>query len=99
MRSSSQPLLVACKTNCNSRGDEAVAPRFFNSLPPNIRSAQSLASLTTLLKMYLFNLAFSLRYPLVILYYAEFASSFFNHNVYMSAYLIVLLLFLCAEWA
>ena len=61
LRSADQSLLVVPKTKLKTRGDrafEAAAPKLWNSLPPHVRAAQTLEVFKSLLKTYLFSLAF-----------------------------------------
>ena len=62
LRSSNQRLLVEPKfrlSSCGSRAFVYVAPRLWNTLPFVIRSAASLNSFKSLLKTYLFRVAYS----------------------------------------
>lgn len=61
LRSSDQLLLVVPRSKLKLRGDRAFSvagPRLWNSLPLSIRSAQTISSFKSLLKAYLFNMAF-----------------------------------------
>lgn len=62
MRSSSKLMLSIPRTYLKSRGDRSFSvagPRLWNSLPLNIRSAQMLEHLKSLLKKHFYGLAFS----------------------------------------
>ena len=62
LRSADQLLLKVPKTRLKHRGDRsfsAAAPKLWNELPLNIRQASSLPVFKSLLKTYLFSLAFN----------------------------------------
>uniref|UniRef100_A0A669BFN4 Reverse transcriptase domain-containing protein n=1 Tax=Oreochromis niloticus TaxID=8128 RepID=A0A669BFN4_ORENI len=62
MRSSSKLMLSIPRTNLKSRGDRSFSvagPRLWNSLPLNIRSAQTLEQFKSLLKTHFYALAFN----------------------------------------
>ena len=74
LRSADKLLLVVRKTYKKTRGDRAIAaaaPRLWNSLPLNIRSAHSINIFKSLLKTHLFSLAFNRTwfYWFVLLFY------------------------------
>ncbi len=61
LRSSDQNLLLVLQSRLKRRGDRAfsvVGPRLWNSLPLDIRLAPSLSTFKSLLKTYLFSLAY-----------------------------------------
>lgn len=61
LRSADKFLLTVPKSRLKTRGDRAfsvIAPRLWNSLPPNIRTAESVTVFKTKLKTHLFSLAF-----------------------------------------
>ena len=61
LRSSDQNLLVVPRTRLKTKGDrafEVVAPRLWNSLPPDLRSEVSVDTFKKRLKTHLFKLAF-----------------------------------------
>ncbi len=61
LRSSNQLLLTVLRCRCKTKGGRAfsaAAPKLWNSLPVNVRLAPSLASFKSVLKSYLFSLAF-----------------------------------------
>ena len=61
LRSSSEIILDVPKSRLKTKGDRSFAvagPRLWNSLPAHIRAAQSLGVFKSLLKTYLFSLAF-----------------------------------------
>ena len=62
LRSANQHLLIERSASLRTRGDRAFAvagPIMWNSLPFNIRSAQSLGAFKSLLKTHFFSLAFN----------------------------------------
>ena len=63
LRSSSEMTLDVPKSRLKTKGDRSFAvagPKLWNSLPAQIRAAQSLGVFKALLKTYLFSLAFEL---------------------------------------